>query len=146
MAEALAKRKRITELSNFTRNRKNLIKLFDDAAPANLVNPQYEKMRDCYDRLEIAHNEFLAVTEIDDIETHKEGIPYMDGPDKRYEEAMTRYVTYIKTDTQQEMTFQQDRAKTDRAIEKEAREELARDARTAEENNRKADLKRQFDT
>ena len=106
----LAKRKRILELSNFTRNLNKLIKYIDEGAPGSMVNPQYEKMQDCYEKLEAAHNDYLAVADID-IETDKDGIKYMDGPDKRHEEAVSRYIPYMKTDNQQEEASRREREK-----------------------------------
>ena len=87
---ALAKRKRVLELSNFTRNLNKLIKYIDEGAPGSMVKPQIEKMQDCYEKLETAHNDFLGITDID-IKTDKDGIQYLDSPDKRHEDAMTLY-------------------------------------------------------
>ena len=142
---ALAKRKRVQELSNFTRNLNKLIKYIDEGAPASMVKPQYEKMQDCYEKLETAHNDFLGVTDID-IEEDEQGIKYMDGPDERHEDAMTRYIAYVKTDSQQEEATRSEREKANRKIEREAREEMERETKTAEDAKRKAESERLFHT
>ena len=142
---ALAKRKRVLELSNFTRNLNKLIKYIDEGAPASMVKPQYEKMQDCYEKLETAHNDFLGITDID-IETDRDGIQYLDGPDKRHEDAMTRYIAYVKTDNQQEEATRREREKTNRDIEREAREEMERETKAADDAKRKAETERLFET
>ena len=146
MAAVQEKRKRITELSNFTRNVNKLIKLFDAAAPASLVNPQYEKVQDCYDKLEAAHNAFLSATDIEDTEHDKDGVAYMNDPDKRHDEVLERYATYLKTDAEQQEANRRTREDDTRAKEKETREQIEHEAKAAEEAKLKDDLQRQFDT
>ena len=72
MAAFQERKKRTTELSNFTRNINKLNRLLDEAAPSVLVTPQFEKVKDCYGKLKYARNEFLAATNIN-IENDKDG-------------------------------------------------------------------------
>ena len=85
-----AKRQRTLCLSNFTRNLNVLNKLIDDSAPETLVTPQYEKLKECWGLLELAHNQFIGETDIVDIETDKDGLPYIDAPIEKYTGVLKR--------------------------------------------------------
>ena len=54
------KRERSSALRNFTRNLNLINDLFDDAAGNSLVTPQYNKVKSCWERLEEAHDKFMA--------------------------------------------------------------------------------------
>ena len=65
---AEAKKTRTRALGNFTRNYNQFESMLNESSPAILVNPQYEKLKDCWESLEAAHDDFLDNTDID-IET-----------------------------------------------------------------------------
>ena len=81
------KKKRTTEKSSFTRSINKLNKLFDANASLSLVTEQFEKVKNWYDRLETAHNEFLLATDID-IENDADGEAYVNESDSKYEDAL----------------------------------------------------------
>ena len=145
MAALQEKRKRTTELSNFTRNLNKLNKLFDAAAPSVLVNPQFGKMTDCYERLEQAHNEYLAVTDVD-IEADKEGLAYLNEPDLRHEEALQRYATYLKADIEQQRVVERTVADEESWKARENRKQMEEESRAAEELRFAQEQKRKFES
>ena len=65
-------------LSKFTRNFNLLTQSIDNESPESIVTPQYEKMRECWLKLEEAHDDFIAATDMEDIETQPEGLKYID--------------------------------------------------------------------
>ena len=85
------KKKRSACLSKFTRNYNILIQRIDDQSPVSLVTPQYDKVKECWLNLEDAHDNFIAATDIEDIENDPEGLKYIDAPNKNYETALKRY-------------------------------------------------------
>ena len=101
MAGEQEKRKRITEKSAFTRSVNKLNKAIAATASLSLVTEHFQKVRDCYERLETAHNDFLMATDID-IETEPEGIAYMTESDTKYEDALESFTVYQKTAEKEE--------------------------------------------
>ena len=75
MATAQEKTKRVVAKSNLTRNINKLIKVLDVRASLDLVREQFRKVRDCYEKLEQAHEEYILVAEID-ISEDPDGIAY----------------------------------------------------------------------
>ena len=76
MAATEKKTQRATAKSNFTRYVNKLNNLLDsDVTQAELVTPLFEKVNKYYDHLEDAHNEFLAVTDIN-IDEDADGVAY----------------------------------------------------------------------
>ena len=65
MADAAAKKKRTTSLGKFTRNLNTLNDMLDNASPKCIVTPQYEKLCNCWNTLEDAHDAFIEITDID---------------------------------------------------------------------------------
>ena len=61
-----------------------LNKLIDDSSPETVVTPQFEKLKECWGSLEMAHDQFIGETDIVDIETDKDGLPYIDAPTEKY--------------------------------------------------------------
>ena len=99
-----AKRLRITALSNFTRNLNKLKKFIDSSAGATIVTPQYERVIQCWTKLEDSHDTFLeAATDID-LETHDEWIKYLDEPGERYGEIMVSYSEYLRDQGEKDRT------------------------------------------
>ena len=107
------KRKRISSLSKFTRNFNLLTKGIDDASPESLVTPQFEKMKDCWLELEEAHDDFIAATDIEDIENDPEGLKYMDTPFANYQEALKKYSNFLKVAKQLEKVHTNEKTEQD---------------------------------
>ena len=98
MAGVQEKKKRITEKSTFSRSVNKFNKLIDAAASLSLVTEHFEKVKNCYERLETAHNDFLMATDID-IENDPNGLEYMNDPDKKYEETLESFAIFRKAET-----------------------------------------------
>ena len=67
MAE-VTKKKRTQSLSKFTLNVNKLTKLINNNAPLELVRPQYEKVQECWNILEEAHDTYLEEIDEEDLE------------------------------------------------------------------------------
>ena len=128
MAGIEEKKKRTRALSNFTRNFNAFQSLLDESAPSILVDPQYAKFKDAWEKLEVAHDDFLAETDID-IETDKDGESYLNEPTTRYQNIMKLYSTYLKKSADDEQKHTQQKVAEDRKAEEEMRK--------AEEESRK---------
>ena len=76
----LSKKKRTQALKQFTRNANLLQGFLDDQSASEIVAPQYEKFRTCWDQLEDAHETFIDATDMENIETDKDGFPYLNVP------------------------------------------------------------------
>ena len=129
MAAADEQKLRTVTLSNFTRNLNKLNKLLDTGASITLVTPQFEKMKEMYEKLEVAQDEFLKATDID-VENHKDGLQYMNSPDDQQEKAVQRYSLYLKTTADEQRVLEQassrnvDEARKQREIDNQAAQEL----------------------
>ena len=145
MAANQEKKKRTQALSNFTRNINVLHSLLDDTAPSVLVNPQFEKVRNCWEKLELAHDDFIAATDID-IEAEKDGIAFMNGPDERHQDVLRRYSAYLKTDAERAQIVQQNNADEDRAMAEENRKRIEVETRATEDLKYQEDLKKRFNS
>ena len=100
MADAAAKKKRSAALGKFTRNLNTLSGMLDTETPEEIVKTQFEKLRICYNTLEDVHDAFLEVTEIEDIETDKDGIHYLDKHSETFNKTVNRYSEYLKSLTE----------------------------------------------
>ena len=98
MAAVEERKRRITAKSNFTRSVNKLNKLLDSVTQVEIVIPQFEKMNKCYEELEKAHDGFLSATDID-IETHKDGLAFMEDIDTNHEAAVVKYSGFLKDQT-----------------------------------------------
>ena len=94
MAEK-AKKKRSSALASFTRNYNSLLSLINVSSPISVITPQYERVMTSWAKLEAVHEEFIDVTDID-IETDDNGLKYLDEPNERKQEGLSRYATYLK--------------------------------------------------
>ena len=137
-----AKRRRITALSNFSRNEKLLNKSITNAAPLAVVTPIFEKVNAMWEALEAAHNDFLEVTDID-IEKDAGGIKYLDEPAGRYDTVIVSYSDYLK---QEEKSTEEKKSEVQVRLETERRQREAKEMRDAEEDQRKAEAKRRFES
>ena len=89
------KKRRSNCLSNFTKSVNNFNKLNQDAAPIDLITTAYQKVQSCYDKLESAQDAFIEVTDID-IDTHADGIKYLDEPAIRHQNVLAAYSNCLK--------------------------------------------------
>ena len=141
MAAADEQKLRTVTLSNFTRNLNKLNKLLDTGASITLVTPQFEKMKEMYEKLEVAQDEFLKATDID-VENHKDGLQYMNSPDDQQEKAVQRYSLYLKTTDDEQRVLEQ---ASSRNVD-EARKQREIDNQAAQELKSIDDRKKQFDS
>ena len=140
-----AKRRRITALSNFSRNEKLLNKSITNAAPLAVVTPLFEKVNAMWEALESAHNDFLEVTDID-IEKDAGGIKYLDEPAGRYDALIVSYSNYLKQEDKKEQSAEEKKSEVQVRLETEKRQREAKERRDAEEEQRKAEAKRKFES
>ena len=132
-------RKKVSvEKGAFTRSLTRLTKLIESEALYKFVEEQFERVRTCYHNLEIAHNAFLMVTDID-IETHADGLLYMTEPDQKYDEAITAFTEFQKRDQEQQAI---DRAVFTNETEQREKAVLAQ-KQAAEDTQREAEVARQ---
>ena len=143
MAGIEEKKKRTRALSNFTRNFNAFQSLLDESAPSILVDPQYAKFKDAWEKLEVAHDDFLAETDID-IETDKDGESYLDEPSTRYQNIMKLYSTYIKKSADDEQQHVQQKVAEDRKAEEEIRKNQENERIAAEEARRHKESQEKF--
>ena len=92
------KRGRSTSLRNFTRNLNLLNDLFDEKAGSVLVAPQFDKVKSCWEKLEDAHDRFMAIVDDSamDVDTDPEGYSYIDDAKEKYNQMLKRYAAYLK--------------------------------------------------
>ena len=105
----LEKKIRSQALSNFTRNVNSLISLLDCSAPSVLVSPQFNKMKSCWES-------FIATTEID-IDTHQDGLAYLDEPGRKLGEVVSRYSEFLKQERESEKVERQKKVEEDSWLE-----------------------------
>ena len=139
-------KKRTACLSKFTRNYNILIQRIDDESPESLVTPQYEKVKECWLSLEDAHDDFIAATDIEDIETDPKGLVYIDAPNNNYQQALKRYSDFLKASQQLEKVQIEEKTKQDLKAEEETRKQIAAEKREAEELLRKEELTVKFNS
>ena len=140
---AAAKKQRTVALRQYTRNHNNLIKLLDEASPAVLVTPHFEKFQESWSKLEEAQDNFIELTDID-IEADKDGLDFIDEPSERYQQALVRYSTYLKTSEEIERVQTKEREESDRQAEVESRKQREREVREEEARLRKQERDIQF--
>ena len=92
------KKERTIAKGNLTRNVNQLSELLDEDAPLAMVSPQYDKVKKCWERLEVAHDAFISAVDEEamDIETDKDGLSYIDAPNATYKAVVKRYAAYLK--------------------------------------------------
>ena len=140
----MEKKQRSSALSKFTRNLNALTNLLDSNSPGLLVNPQFEKLRKCYEDLEDAHDAFIAAVTDIDVETHKDGFGYMNAPSEQYNEVLRRYSEKLNEFQLQERGNQKEREKDVREAEAANRRQVEADKRATEEQARTEELKAKF--
>ena len=139
----MEKNKRKTALGTFTRNERTLNSMLDDESPKDMVTPQYEKLKICWDKLEVAHDNYLETLEgeIDPVDENK-----LDEPGVRYRNVLKRYSEFIKTANSAERNELRQRETENRDAEKAVRQELATEKKTAEDNQQKQEKEARFES
>ena len=139
------KKKRSTEKGSFSRSITKFNKLIAAAASLSLVTEQFDKVKNCYDRLESAHNEFLLATDID-IENEDDGETYINESDRIYEDALEAYAAFLKANEKQDAVDQKVLEEEAVAKDKAVREQEIIQERIDTEAKRKEDTMRQFES
>ena len=137
------KRKRSQALSNFTRSVNIFNSLIDDNASPILVTPQLEKLNSCWEKLEVAQDNFIGVTDID-IEMDKDGLIFLDEPGIRHGAALIRYSAFLKGEKDNEAMSLQRKAEEDRLLEEERRKTAAAETKVAEDAKLQEERERRF--
>ena len=92
------KKRRTIALRNFSRSTGTLTNLLDKNQPSAVVMPEvnkhWEKVTECWDKLQSAHDAFLEETDIVDLETNKDGFPYLDASTVTYNGLLTKYTKF----------------------------------------------------
>ena len=141
----MEKKQRSAALSKFTRNLNSLTNLLDSNSPGSLVNPQFDKLKTCYENLEEMHDAFITATEID-VETDKDGFAYMDGPSDQYNAIMKRYSDSLAVFAEEERGQRKVREHDVREAEMENRRLIETEKRAAEDKAQVEELKTKFDS
>ena len=142
----MEKKKRITALSNFTRANNIFKSLIADKASAVLVTPQFQKVNSYWEKLEVAHDEFIEATDLDNIETDKDGMLYMEAPGEEYAATVRVYSTFLNGAAEKEDYDQRRMADEDRAKEVDARKCMQAEKKEAELQLSQEKLKAVFDS
>ena len=127
----LPKKKRSQALSNFTRNVTTFNSLLGDSAPSILVRPQFDKVQSCWEKLELAQECFIEKTDID-IDTHKDGLAYLDEPGNTHSEILHQYSEYLKGGEEDDKHKKEREEEQVRLLEEEKRKRASNEMRIAE--------------
>ena len=92
-------------LGNLTRSIKKLNEHIGIPSPESIVTPLYEKMMNCWEKLEEAQDSFILVTDID-VATDPDGEAYLTEPETRHSDAMKKYTEYLRSQANNEKTEQ----------------------------------------
>ena len=140
------KKRRTTAKSNFTRSVNKLNSLLDkDVSQADLVKPLFEKVKECYDALEKAQQEFLEATDID-LDNDANGFAYMDDCDATHEAAVVRYSNFLKKETNEQLLFMEQTTKENQEKKEKERKDLEREKKEAEIIRLNEERKLRFDS
>ena len=144
MADA-EKKRRSYALSNFTRSFNALNSLIDDSAPHVIANPQFEKVKSCWEKLELAQESFIEKTDID-IENDVSGLAFLDEPGERHSAALRRYSEYLKKEDVREKSEVQKKTEEDRLLDWERRKRDALELKVAESSKYEEGVRRKFES
>ena len=143
MADEL-KNKRKVALGKLTRNINHLTKLVDAAAPSNLVDPQYEKVKVAWEELESAHDKYL---EHEDVDPDAAGVgDYLDDPGERHSTVMLKYSQYLKEQSASDERAAGQKADADRRVDDERRKREAQELKDVEDKKREDKVKIEFES
>ena len=142
------KKERTIAKGNLTRNVNQLSELLDEDAPLAMVSPQYDKVKKCWERLEVAHDAFISAVDEEamDIETDKDGLSYIDAPNATYKAVVKRYAAYLKLSNETVRAETTQKAAEERAAVREDQRQIEVDKREEETRLRKEQTKEKFDS
>ena len=144
MAEA-AKKKRTQSLSKFTLNVNKLTKLINNNAPLELVRPQYEKVQECWNILEEAHDTYLEEIDENDLEGAG-GLAYLDKPGDDHSTVLVLFAVYLKGQDEAQVQAATRRAEQEQLLESNKRVREAKERKDQDEAVRVEELTQQFDS
>ena len=135
---------RSTAQRNFTRNLNTLNALLDESAASVLVTPQYEKLKNCWEKLEDAHDDYVLKVDpaTTNLETDADGYSYINDSEKKFNEVLKRYAGYLKTSEQLQRAESDQQKKADRDVEK----QIEAEKKEEESQLRKSQMKEKFDS
>ena len=147
MAAAEKKSQRATAKSIFTRCINKLNNILDNnVTQAELVTPLFEKVNQCYETLEDAHNEYIAAATDINIEEHADGNAYMEKIDESHNKVVVRYSEFLKTAAKQEqLDVQEAKLQEDKRI-REEHKTIEAEKKAAEELKLKEERAERFAT
>ena len=147
MAAVEKKSQRATAKSIFTRCINKLNNILDNnVTQAELVTPLFEKVNQCYETLEDAHNEYIAVATDINIEEHADGNAYMEKIDESHNKVVVRYSEFLKTAAKQEqLDVQEAKLQEDKRI-REEHKTIEAEKKAAEELKLKEERAERFGT
>ena len=92
------KKLRTIALQNFTRSTGTLTNLLNATEVSPVVALEAKKLwgkvTECWDKLQSAHDNYLEVVDLDDLETDQDGFPYLDGPTVTHDDLLTKYMKF----------------------------------------------------
>ena len=144
MAE-VAKKKRTQSLSKFTLNVNKLTKLINNNAPLELVRPQYEKVQECWNILEEAHDTYLEEIDEEDLEGAR-GLAYLDKPGDDHSTVLVLFAAYLKGQDEAQAQAATRQAEQEQLLESNKRVREAKERKDQDEAVRVEELTRQFDS
>ena len=98
---SVERRKRSNALSNFTRSVNKLEGQIDVPSPASIVKPLFEKMMNCWEKLEEAQEAFILQNDID-VDQDPDGSAYLDASETRHSAALKKYAEYLREEQRTE--------------------------------------------
>ena len=129
----VTKKRRTQVKKNFTRALNTFNDLLKDDSPADLVKPQFDKLKSCWDKLEAAQDDVMEAS--DDLAEEN----FLDASEKSYDEALKSYSTYLKKlksdeGDREKRKVEDNKLLEDERVKREAREKKnIDDARIADE-------------
>ena len=138
------KRKRKQTKSNFTRNANTLDRLLDDVAMPELVKPQFETVKSCWQSLENAHDDYIA--KAGDVEDNVDGLLYLVEPGERHTAILLKYSTYLKGQVEVEKVSTERKLEADRLLEEERQKRETREMKEAEDARKNEELTKRFES
>ena len=140
MTNELEQRKRSQAKSKFTRNYNVLDKLISENAPLELVKPQFEKFKNCWESLELAHDTYLELSGVDDVDENNGSKGYLDEPGERHSAILLSYSTYLKGEAIKENEASAKKVENEKLLEIERSQREAKELKEAEDTKKKEEL------
>ena len=131
------KNRRSSALGRFTRSVNVLRSAIQSESPISVVTPKFEKVNEAWDKLEAAQDAFIEATNID-IETHADGLQYLDAPENTFTKIVNEYSEYFKQVEQQDKDDVKKKEDAEKLVENDRLEREKRE-RIAEEAKSKAE-------